>query len=65
MEREELIRRRLPQSLRRRRPGKPQPPHDSAFGLRITFPSPVIGPLTLGYASHYGLGVFEAEESPE
>ncbi len=28
------------------------------FGLRLTFREPVLGPLTLGYASHYGLGLF-------
>ena len=27
-------------------------------GFEITFPSPVAGPLALGYASHFGLGLF-------
>lgn len=48
---------------RRRRPGKPQPPSDCAFGVRITFPEPVIGPIALGYASHFGLGLFQPEDS--
>jgi len=29
-------------------------------GLRLTFKEPVFGPLCLGYASHYGLGLFGA-----
>lgn len=48
--------------LRRRR-GAAQPPQNVGFVLRLTFPRPVVGPLTLGYASHYGLGLFQATES--
>ena len=61
MSREELVRRRLVQFVRRRRPGKPQPPGDCAFGLRLRFEKPVAGPLAIGYASHYGLGILSAE----
>ena len=31
------------------------------YGFRLTFPTPVPGPIALGYASHFGLGLFEAE----
>jgi CRISPR-associated protein Csb2 len=34
---------------------------NNGFGFRLTFPQPVIGPIALGYGSHYGLGLFEAE----
>lgn len=29
------------------------------FLLRLTFPRPVSGPLTIGHSSHYGLGLFQ------
>ena len=45
--------------LRRRR-GAPQPPMRLGFGVRLSFKEPVFGPLALGYASHFGLGVFKA-----
>lgn len=45
----------------RRSPAKP-PPQDLGVMLRLTFESPVGGPLTLGYGSHFGLGLFVAEE---
>lgn len=36
------------------------PKMDAGFGLRIQFAKPISGPLLLGYASHYGLGLFRA-----
>jgi len=50
---------------RRRRVGAsseqpPSPRNDVGFGLRLTFAEPVHGPLLLGYASHFGLGLFIA-----
>jgi CRISPR-associated protein Csb2 len=36
------------------------PPENYSYALRLTFPSPISGPLCLGYASHYGLGLFAA-----
>jgi CRISPR-associated protein Csb2 len=36
-----------------------RPPVPFALSLRLTFDSPVPGPLTLGYGSHFGLGAFE------
>ena len=31
-----------------------------ATGLCIEFPEPVQGPVAVGYASHFGMGGFEA-----
>jgi len=46
----------------RTRGGKaPQPPMNAGFVFRLTFAEPITGPLTLGYASHFGLGLFTAE----
>lgn len=59
--RAELIERNLLRFVRTRRRGRPQPPAPLAFGLRLVFDEPVSGPIALGYASHYGLGVFSAE----
>ncbi len=42
----------------RRARGKPQPPSQSLFGLTLRFAEPFTGPLTLGYGSHFGLGLF-------
>lgn len=37
------------------------PPNvDMGFGLRLRFTTPVQGPILIGYASHYGLGLFRA-----
>ena len=36
----------------------PQPPIPRGFAIRIEFEQPVQGPLALGYASHFGLGMF-------
>lgn len=41
---------------RARKSDAPRP----AFGLKITFAEPVLAPLSLGYASHFGLGIFVA-----
>jgi len=60
MTRQELVERKLLRFSRTRRQGKPQPPAARLFGLRLTFHEPIRGPISLGYASHYGLGLFEA-----
>jgi hypothetical protein len=31
-------------------------------GLRLTFDAPVVGPISLGYASHFGLGLFVPDD---
>ncbi len=51
--------------FRRWRQKGPDPAHPGAFGYMLTFPQPVRGPITLGYASHFGLGLFApADVSP-
>lgn len=42
----------------RGRGGEKQPDTHGAF-LRLSFPEPIVGPLSLGYASHFGLGLFK------
>ncbi len=51
---------RLRHYIRSRRRGGPPPPIDVGYGLRLQFTKPVPGPIALGYASHYGLGLFAA-----
>lgn len=46
--------------VRRRSRGGAPPPVDVGFGLRLTFSKPVVGPLLLGYGSHFGLGMFRS-----
>jgi CRISPR-associated protein Csb2 len=41
----------------------PQPPRDAGFAVRLRFEAPVAGPICLGYGSHFGLGLFGAEEA--
>lgn len=33
-----------------------------AYWVQVTFPEPITGPLALGYASHFGLGLFQPVE---
>ena len=47
--------------LARRRGGR-APPQQPFLQLRLRFATPVQGPLALGYASHFGIGRFEAAE---
>lgn len=44
--------------VRRRNHGGMPPKVDAGYGLRLHFAKPIHGPLLLGYASHYGLGLF-------
>ncbi len=46
--------------MRRRQRGGAPPPVDVGYALQLRFAEPIVGPLTLGYASHYGLGLFAA-----
>ncbi len=48
--------------VRGRQRGGAQPPIDAGFAVRLRFSRPVRGPLTLGYASHFGVGMFYADE---
>ncbi len=47
-------------AVRVRRPPASAPPVDLGFALVLTFEEPVAGPIALGYASHFGLGLFGA-----
>lgn len=47
--------------LRSRSKG-PHPPQDVGFTLAIRFSKPISGPLSLGYGSHFGLGLFNVRE---
>jgi CRISPR-associated protein Csb2 len=42
----------------RRQRGDGARAHQPARGFRLTFATPVSGPIALGYASHFGLGLF-------
>ena len=46
----------------RRYPARP-PPMDAGLAVRLAFNSPVTGPIALGYACHFGLGLFAAARS--
>jgi CRISPR-associated protein Csb2 len=50
--------RELRHYVRRRNHGGVPPFADIGYGLRLIFSEPLCGPLILGYASHYGLGMF-------
>ena len=43
---------------------KSPPKQDVAFTVELTFDEPVAGPIALGYASHFGLGLFVAKSNP-
>ena len=52
---------RLRDFIRVRHHGGTPPPRDVGYAMRIELSEPIHGPLTLGYASHFGLGRFAAE----
>lgn len=58
-------RRDLRHAIRVRQHPAKRPPMDAGFSLRLRFASPVTGPISLGYASHFGLGLFLADENPD
>ncbi|MBS0261282.1 MAG: type I-U CRISPR-associated protein Cas5/Cas6 [Planctomycetes bacterium] len=53
--------RKLRHFVRRRNHGGKAPPVDAGYGLRLIFREPINGPLVIGYASHFGLGLFYAD----
>lgn len=57
---DDRLTRELRHYVRCRSRGGTSPPVDVGFGLRLAFSEPVTGPLLLGYAAHYGLGVFHS-----
>ena len=44
--------------VRCRQHGGSAPPTNMGLGVKLTFPTPVRGPVMLGYGSHFGLGMF-------
>jgi CRISPR-associated protein Csb2 len=52
--------RKLRHYVRKRSRGAPLPPVDIGYGVRLEFARPLRGPLTFGYGSHYGMGMFRA-----
>lgn len=52
----------LRQFVRVRFHGGSPPSVDLGYALRLRFAEPVSGPLTLGYASHFGLGICVSED---
>ncbi len=52
---------KLRHAIRVRRSPAKAPPVDAGHPARLIFDQPVQGPITIGYASHYGLGLFVAE----
>lgn len=47
---------------RRARRRAPPPPVDCGFMLELEFKEPLLGPVALGYGSHFGLGLFATLE---
>ncbi len=43
--------------------GRERQPDTAGALLRITFPKPILGPLAIGFASHFGLGLFQTDEN--
>jgi len=60
--RDEWVERRFHRFVLARRDAARQPPQEWGFGLRLLFDRPVLGPVSLGYASHFGLGLFMADD---
>lgn len=58
---QKMVERGLKGYVLQRKPGKPQPRFARSWGATIRFASPQeIAPLALGYASHFGLGLFRS-----
>ena len=60
MSNQEMVGLKLKGYLLRRGSKKNQPPHESSWACKLTFDQIVDAPITLGYASHFGLGLFES-----
>jgi len=56
--RDEITKAHLHRFVRLRRAAGKLPPQDCFYGLKLTFEDEFRGPLALGYASHFGLGLF-------
>jgi len=55
---ETMVTKKLKGFVLRRSLSKQQPPSACSWGATITFEKPQTGPITLGYGSHFGLGLF-------
>jgi CRISPR-associated protein Csb2 len=51
--------------VRCRQWGGVPPPVDIGYAFRLQFAEPINGPMTLGYASHFGLGLFVSKDGSE
>lgn len=60
---EEMVARKLKGFVVQRGQGKRQPPVAASWAATIRFARNQSGPLALGYASHFGLGVFRCRPS--
>jgi CRISPR-associated protein Csb2 len=60
LERDELVLRGFHRFVRERGHPRRPPPAPRFFGLRLTLERAAPGPLSLGYAAHFGLGLFAA-----
>lgn len=56
---EDDLARRQRHFIRARKNG-PRPQMDCGFTLKLQFDQPILGPLSIGYGSHFGLGLFAA-----
>lgn len=56
--RDETTVRGMHRFVRLRRDATKAPPQDHFVAVRLTFKEPVTGPISLGYAAHFGLGLF-------
>jgi CRISPR-associated protein Csb2 len=50
--------------VRARNRGGAPPPIDVGYAIRLSFADLITGPIALGYASHFGLGLFVSASTP-
>lgn len=62
---EEMVRQKLKGFVVKRKAGKPQPPMERSLAVTLVFERPQVGPIQLGYASHFGLGLLAASHDQE
>jgi CRISPR-associated protein Csb2 len=58
LDREFIVAHGFHRFVRKRREPERAPPVEHFFGLRLQLERPARGPIAIGYASHYGLGLF-------
>jgi len=63
---QEMVKQKLKGYVLRRKSSKQQPRFERSWAVRIRFDQTINPcPITLGYASHFGLGMFKADEEEE